>query len=78
MIGNEAEGLSESSITDQLDAKGAGLGDYTIEIGVTAQADSCTNPLGGQNEDNGEDVSYTIQLIVLDYTIVPFVEIENV
>lgn len=78
MIGNEVEGLSESSITDQLDAKGAGLGDYTIEIGVTAQADSCTNPLGGQNEDNGEDVSYTIQLIVLDYTIIPFVDIENI
>jgi len=78
MIGNEVEGLSESSITDQLYAKGAGLGDYTIEIGVAAQADSCTNPLGGQNEDNGEDVSYTIQLIVLDYTIIPFVDLENI
>jgi hypothetical protein len=78
MIGTVVEDLSESSITDQLDAKGAGLGDYTIEIGVAAQADSCTVPIGGQNEDNGEDVSYTIQLIVLDYTIIPFVEIENV
>ena len=27
---------------------------------------------------HGEDVSYTIQLIVLDYTIVPFVDIENI
>ena len=80
MLDSDIEGLSESEITDQLDAKGAGLGDYSIQIGVTAQADSCTNPLNPQpqNEDNGEDVSYTIQLIVLDYTIVPFVEIENV
>ena len=79
MIGTVVEGLSESSITDQLDAKGAGLGDYSIQIGVTAQADSCTTPnLQPQNEDNGEDVSYTIQLIVLDYTSVPFVEIENI
>ena len=79
MIGTVVEGLSESSITDQLDAKGAGLGDYSIQIGVTAQADSCTTPnLQPQNEDNGEDVSYTIQLIVLDYTIIPFVEIENI
>ena len=78
MIGSVVEGLSESSITDQLDAKGAGLGDYSIQIGVTAQADSCTNPLGGQNEDNGEDVSYTIQLIVLDYSITPFVDVDDI
>ena len=78
MIGTVVEGLSESSITDQLDAKGAGLGDYSIQIGVTAQADSCTNPLGGQNEDNGEDVSYTIQLIVLDYSIRPYVDVDDI
>ena len=80
MIGTDVEGLSESSIVDQLDAKGAGLGDYSIQIGVTAQADSCTNPFNPQpqNEDDGEDVSYTIQLIVLDYTIVPFVDLENI
>ena len=78
MIGSVVEGLSESSITDQLDAKGAGLGDYSIQIGVTAQADSCTNPLGGQNEDNGEDVSYTIQLIVLDYSITPYIDVDDI
>ena len=79
MIGTVVEGLSESSITDQLDAKGAGLGDYSIQIGVTAQADSCTTPnLQPQNEDNGEDVSYTIQLIVLDYEIVPYVDVDDI
>ena len=80
MLDSDIEGLSESEITNQLDAKGAGLGDYSIQIGVTAQADSCTNPFNPQpqNEDNGEDVSYTIQLIVLDYSIIPFVEIENI
>ena len=78
MIGSVVEGLSESSITDQLDAKGAGLGDYSIQIGVTAQADSCTIPLGGQNEDNGEDVSYTIQLIVLDYSITPYIDVDDI
>ena len=74
------EGLSESEISNQLDAKGAGLGDYSIQIGVTAQADSCTNLLNPQpqNEDNGEDVSYTIQLIVLDYSIVPFVDVDDI
>ena len=80
MIDTVVEGLSESSITDQLDAKGAGLGDYSIQIGVTAQADSCTNPLNPQpqNEDNGEDVSYTIQLIVLDYSIRPYVDVDDI
>ena len=74
------EGLSESEITDQLDAKGAGLGDYSIQIGVTAQADSCTNLFNPQpqNEDNGEDVSYTIQLIVLDYSITPYIDVDDI
>ena len=80
MIGSVVEGLSESSITDQLDAKGAGLGDYSIQIGVTAQADSCTNLFNPQpqNEDNGEDVSYTIQLIVLDYSITPYIDVDDI
>ena len=78
MIDTEVEGLSESEISDQLDAKGAGLGDYTIEISVSAAGDSCLNPAGGQNTDNGEDVSYTVQLIVLDYAITPYIEIEDI
>ena len=77
MIDQTVEGLSESSITDQLDAKGAGLGDYMVEISVSAAAGNAPGPLCSRT-DTGEDVSYTIQLIVLDYTIVPFVEIENV
>jgi hypothetical protein len=77
MIDTEVEGLSESEISDQLDSKGAGLGDYGIEISVAAQGDSCTG-LGGANEDNGEDVSYTVQLIVLEYEITPYIEIEDI
>ena len=77
MIGTEVEGLSESEISEQLDSDGAGLGDYSIEISVNAQGDSCTNPLIAGNEDNGEDVSYTVQLIVLDYEITPYIEIED-
>ena len=76
MIDQTVEGLSESSIIDQLDAKGAGLGDYTVEISVSAAAGNAP-PLCSRT-DTGEDVSYTIQLIVLDYTIVPFVDLENI
>ena len=75
MIGTEVEGLSESEITDQLDSKGAGLGDYTIEISV--QANSQDSP-GCTRSDTGETVTYTIQLIVLDYSITPYVDIEDI
>lgn len=75
MIGQDIEGLSELEIAEQLDSNGAGLGDYTIEISVTANSQ---NSPGCTRTDTGETVSYTIQLIVLDYSIVPFVEIENI
>ncbi len=74
MIGTEVEGLSESEIADQLDSKGAGLGDYSVEISVSSNQGSS---FGCQNSDSGETVSYTIQLIVLDYEITPYIEIED-
>ena len=78
MIGTEVTGLSEAEIAEQLDSNGAGLGDYTLEISVSAQGDSCTLPGQQANEDNGEDVSYTVQLIVLDYSITPYVDIDDI
>lgn len=75
VIGDKIEGLSESEITERLDSNGAGLGDYTIEISVAAQAGNA--PPTCSRSDNGEDVSYTIQLIVLDYEITPYIEIED-
>ena len=57
---------------------GAGLGDHSVEIGVTAQSDSCTTVVGGDNEDNGEEVSYTVELVVLEYTIAPFIDTSDI
>ena len=76
MVGAVVKGLSVNEITSQIDAMGAGLGQYDIEISVDAQGDSCTL-IGADNEDNGEDVSYTIELMVFDYTIVPYIEIQE-
>ena len=76
VIGDKIEGLSESEISERLDSKGAGLGDYTIEIGVAAQAGNA--PPTCSRSDNGEDISYNIQLIVLDYEITPYIEIEDI
>ena len=68
-------GLSMNDIKAQIDAMGAGLGQYDVEVSVSAAGDSCANPLiGGDNEDSGEEVSYTLELMVFDYTIAPFLE----
>ena len=61
-----ASGISESEIHDQLNADGAGLGVYTLEI--TVEADS-GGQLGCQHSDDGEEIGYTVQLLILDYTI---------
>ncbi|HJM55253.1 MAG TPA: hypothetical protein QGI72_03290, partial [Poseidonia sp.] len=68
MIGTNVSGLTLNEIFEQIDSMGAGLGEHTTEISVDAQGDSCIFG-GGSNEDNGEEVSYTVELIVLDYTI---------
>ena len=68
-------GLSEAEIVEQIDAMGAGLGPYNASVSVAAQA-------GGtgtcDHTDDGEDVSYTVELIVFDYTIAPFIELSDV
>ena len=76
MIGTEVEGLSESDIAEQLDSNGAGLGDYNFEISVASNSGSGIT--GCENSDSGENVTYTIQLIVLDYEITPYIEIEDI
>ena len=74
MIG-VVSGLSESEIVEQIDAMGAGLGPYNASVSVTAE----TGGGGGcQHTDEGEDVSYVVELIVFDYTIAPFIEITDV
>ncbi len=71
MVGATVSGLSESEIVSQIDSMGAGLGAYSADIGVTAQADGCTIPGQPDNDDNGEEVTYSVELIIFDYTIAP-------
>jgi hypothetical protein len=67
--------LSESEIIEGVDADGAGLGAYSLDITVDAQAGSEPTPLPQcDREDNGEEVSYKIELIVYDYTITSVLE----
>ncbi|NCG42854.1 MAG: hypothetical protein GWO84_04875 [Euryarchaeota archaeon] len=65
MIGNVSN-VTKADIMAGLDSNGAGLGDYSIEISVDV---SMGGGAGCQHTDNGENVDYSIELMVLDYTI---------
>jgi hypothetical protein len=78
MIGAVVSGLTINEIRAQLDSNGAGLGDHSVEISVIADVGNQNPiPIGGcSRTDNGEQVDYTIELIVLEYNIAPYVEID--
>jgi hypothetical protein len=59
-------GMSESEIHEQLDADGAGLGVYSLEISVEADSGGGA---GCTHSDDGEEIGYTVQLLILDYTV---------
>ena len=68
-------GLSEAEIVAQIDSMGAGLGLYNASVSVTAETGG--GP-GCMHSDEGEDVSYVVELIVFDYTIAPYIELTDV
>ena len=73
LIDEEIVMMSKGEIISQIDSDGAGLGAYIAEISVDAQAGQA--PGLCQRSDDGEDVTYTIELIVFDYDIKPFFEV---
>ena len=78
MVGQVVSGLTMNEIKAQIDSMGAGLGEHSVSITVDAQAGNENNPLCGQRSDGGETVDYTVELIVLDYTIAPTTDIGDV
>ncbi|HJL96992.1 MAG TPA: hypothetical protein QF401_02460 [Candidatus Poseidoniaceae archaeon] len=72
MVGATVSGLSESAIVEQIDSMGAGLGTYSAEISVDAETGNEVSALPQcQRSDEGEEVTYSVELIVFDYTIAP-------
>ena len=76
MVGAVISDLSMNEIKAQIDSMGAGLGDHEVSISVDAQAGSTPLPSCSRS-DSGETVDYTVELMVFDYTIVPFIEIPD-
>ena len=66
--------LSESQIMEKLEGGETGIGNYTIEISVAAETGNAQFPC--TREDGGEEVTYTVSLVLLDYTIVPDIQME--
>ncbi len=75
LIDEEIVLMSKGEIISEIDSDGAGLGAYSAEISVDAQAGNEPNGFTCDRSDDGEDVTYTIELIVFDYDIKPFFEV---
>jgi hypothetical protein len=78
MVGAVVSGLSMSDIEAQLNSNGAGLGEHMMEITVNAQAGNVNPGCFDQKEDNGEEVTYTVELMVLEYTIAPYIDTSEI
>ena len=75
LLSQETVTMSKSDIIAGIDAGGLGLGAHMAEISVDAEAGGA--PPGCQRSDAGEDVAYTVEIIVFDYDIKPYVDLEE-
>ena len=66
LLNGTISGLSESEISEQLDSGDAGLGAYMLNIGVDVQEGG---GLACNHDDEGEEVSYVVEVLILEYTI---------
>ena len=69
IIGTNVSDMSESDIEAMLDNNDEiGFGVHFLQISVDVNKRSCINP-AVQANDNGEQISYTWELISLEYTL---------
>ena len=62
------EDVSSTYLDEMLDGGNAGFGEYSFELGVTVNRGQA--PFGAcTNNDNNEQVDWTLELISLDYTL---------
>jgi len=66
LVGTTVSNMSEADIEMQLDGMGMGEGEHTLSISVSVNTGGGN---GCQSTDDGEEISYVIELISLDYKI---------
>jgi len=62
----EVTGVSETQINNELNAMETGLGEYVLDITVESESGGSA---GCQHSDDGEEVEYVVELIILDYNV---------
>lgn len=79
LLDEETVTMSKSDIIAEIDAGDLGLGSYMAEISVDAEAGNTPGGAFSQCErtDAGEDVVYKIELIVFEYDIKAYVDLEE-
>ena len=78
MVGAVVSDLSLNEIRAQIDSMGAGLGDHTVSITVDAETGGQFPPVLCQRSDGGEQVDYTVELMVFEYTIAPYLDTSDI
>ena len=71
----ETVNMSKADIIAEIDAGDTGLGAYSGSISVDASAGNA--PLCTRS-DAGEEVTYKLELVIFEYDIVPYFELEGV
>ena len=77
----ETVNMSKAEIMAEIDAGDTGLGTYSGSITVEANAGTTPLPDIGPactRSDPGEEVTYKLELVVFEYDIVPYFELEGV
>ena len=70
--------LTLDEIRNEIDSMGAGLGDHTVSITVDAETGGEFPPVLCQRSDGGEQVDYTVELMVFEYTIAPYLDTNDI
>ena len=73
----ETVNMSKADIMAEIDAGDTGLGAYSGSISVDASAGNAPSPTCTRS-DPGEDVTYKLELVIFEYDIVPYYELEGV
>ena len=70
--------MTKAEIEDAIDGHGKGVGDHTLTISVDSETGAQTPPVLCQRSDGGEEVTYTVDIMVFDYTVVPYFDTSDI